>query len=56
MPKTTLIERMEKKSAPKSWIVEVRGLHSEIKILRSINNEYLDIIDKLARQVDDETE
>ena len=52
MPKTTLVERMEKKGAPKSWIVEVRGLHSEIKILRNINNEYLDIIDKLARQVE----
>jgi len=57
MPKTTLIQRMEKKGAPKSWIAEVRSLHVTIKGLRRLNNEYLDIIDKLARQVeDDETE
>ena len=55
MPKTTLIERMEKKGAPKSWIAEVRSLHVTIKGLRRLNNEYLDIIDKLARQVEDET-
>ena len=53
MPKTTLIERMEKKGAPKSWIAEVRKLHSEIKELRSLNNSYLDTIDKLARQVEE---
>ena len=54
MPKTTLIERMEKKGAPKSWIAAVRSLHFKIKELRSLNNEYLDIIDKLARQVEEE--
>lgn len=52
MPKTTLIERMEKKGTPKSWIAEVRSLHFEIKELRRLNNEYLEIIDKLARQVE----
>ena len=56
MPKTPLIERMEKKGAPKSWIAEVRGLHVNIKELQNLNNHYLDIIDKLARKVDDETE
>jgi len=56
MPNTPLIERMEKKSAPKSWITEVRSLHAEIKELQSLKNYYLDIIDKLARGVDDETE
>ena len=56
MPKTTLIERMEKKSAPKSWIAEVRSLQRHDKELRSLNRSYLDIIDKLARQVKDETE
>ena len=52
MAKTTLIERMEKKGAPKSWIAEVRSLHLKIKELRSLNESYLDIIDKLARQVE----
>ena len=54
MPKTTLIERMEKKGVPKSWIAEVRSLHFKIKELRRLNNEYLEIIDKLARQVEEE--
>ena len=53
MPKTTLTERMEKKGAPKSWIAEVRSLQLKIKELRSLNKSYLDIIDKLARQVED---
>ena len=56
MAKTPLIERMEKKGAPKSWIAEVRGLHVNIKELLRTVNYYLDIIDKLAREVDDETE
>ena len=54
MAKTTLIERMEKKGAPKRWIAEVRKLHVKIKELRGLKNEYLDIIDKLARQVKEE--
>jgi len=53
MSKTTLMERMEKKGAPKSWIAEVRSLHLKIKELRSLNRSYLDIIDKLARQVEE---
>lgn len=53
MPKTTLTERMEKKSAPKSWIAEVRSLHLKIKELRGLNESYLDTIDKLARQVEE---
>lgn len=56
MPKTPLIERMEKKGAPKNWIAEVRGLHLKIKELRSLNVSYLDIIDKLARQVEELTD
>ncbi len=56
MPKTPLIERMEKKGAPKSWIAEVRGLHVNIKELLRTVNYYLDIIDNLAREVDDEAE
>ena len=56
MAKTPLIERMEKKGAPKSWIAEVRGLHVNIKELLRTVNYYLDIIDKLAKEVDDETE
>ena len=53
MPKTTLIERMEKKGAPKSWISEIRSLHFKIKELKERNETYLNIIDKLARQVEE---
>ena len=51
-----LIERMEKKGAPKSWVAGVNKLNLEIKKLKERNETYLNIIDKLARQVDDETE
>ena len=51
-----LIERMEKKGAPKSWVAGVNKLNLEIKKLKELNEGYLNIIDKLARQVDDETE
>ena len=54
MTKTTLIQRMKKKGAPKSWIAEVRSLHLKIKELRGLSNEYLDIIDELARRVEED--
>ncbi len=54
--KTTLIERMEKKGAPKAWIAAVRNLHAQIKELRRLNENYLEIIDKLARQVEAEND
>ena len=52
MAKTPLIERMEKKGAPKSWIREIVSLYLQIKTLQKTLNEYLDIIDILARQVE----
>lgn len=52
MAKSTLLERMEKKGAPKSWIAEVRNLYAQIKRLQENNKMYLEIIDRLARQVE----
>lgn len=50
MPKTTLIERMEKKSAPKSWIREVQTKDNHIERLFELLEEYLNVIDMLARE------
>ena len=43
-----LIERMEKKGAPKSWVAGVNKLNLEIKKLKELNKEYLNVIDLLA--------
>ncbi len=50
MAKTTLIERMEKKGAPKSWIKEVDTKDLIIKQLSLKSGEYLGVIDTLARE------
>ena len=54
MPKKTLIERMEKAKAPKSWIREVKTKDNRIKRLLEIKETYLNIIDRLARQVEEQ--
>ena len=54
MPKTTLIERMEKAGAPKVWVVEVKRLQRELKEVIDVRDMYLDIIDILARRVEEE--
>jgi hypothetical protein len=51
MPKTPLIERMEKAGAPKTWILEVLKFARELKEAKDKANEYLGVIDELARQV-----
>ncbi len=48
--KTPLIERMEKKGAPKAWITEIRALMNEIESLNETKQEYLDVINTLARE------
>lgn len=52
MAKTSLIERMEKKGAPKAWVAEVRTLLRIIKEMDEILETYLNIIDNLARRVE----
>lgn len=52
MAKTPLIERMAKKGAPKSWITEIVSLYLQIENLQKTIDEYLDIIDVLARRVE----
>jgi hypothetical protein len=49
MAKSNLVERMEKKDAPKSWIQEVKILYQIIEKDKEIEAGYLDIIDTLAR-------
>ena len=55
MPKSSLIERMEKKDAPKTWITEIYGLLALIKEKNRLIEEYGEVIDTLARQVEDLT-
>ena len=55
MPKASLVERMEKKGAPKAWIREVNTKDDRIERLLEIKETYLNIIDKLAKQVEDLT-
>jgi len=50
MAKTPLLIRMEKYGAPKAWIVEVMQKNAKIDQLLQLNEEYLDIIDTLARE------
>ena len=52
MPKSSLIERMEKKGVPKTWITEIYGLLALIKEKNRLIEEYGEIIDSLARQID----
>ena len=48
MTKTTLIERMTKGGAAKTWINEVEAKDREIERLEQTKDQYLDIIDLLA--------
>ena len=56
MTKTPLVERMEKANAPKTWIREVKTKDDRIERLAQLKETYLSIIDRLASEVDDETE
>ena len=48
-----LIERMEKGKAPKAWIAEVAKLQKTIKEKDALLAEYLEVIDALARIVEE---
>lgn len=50
MTKTPLTERMEKAKAPKTWIREVKTKDNRIERLFELLEEYLNIIDLLARE------
>lgn len=50
MPKRTLLERMEKKGVPKTWLAEINILYAQIKALSRKIVEYGRIIDQLARE------
>ena len=52
MPKSPLLDRMKKKEAPKTWITEVQFLHRIIEERDAKLEEYLGIIDSLARKVE----
>ena len=51
MTKRTLIQRMMRKGAPKSWIGEIAQMLRKIDALEETKKEYLDIIDELATKV-----
>ena len=48
-----LTERMEKASAPKTWIAEVAKLDRTIEEKQSMIEEHLEVIDALARIVEE---
>ena len=48
--KTHLIVRMEKAKAPKTWIKEVQIKDNRIEQLLELKEEYLNVIDLLARE------
>ena len=50
MPKTPLIERMQKGGAAKAWIKEVEAKDREIERLEQTKDQYLNTIDLLARE------
>lgn len=50
MPRTTLIERMTKGGAAKTWIREVESKDRRIKRLLELLEEHLNVIDLLARE------
>ena len=52
MMKTPLVDRMLKKGAPKAWSIEVELLQGKIDYLTATKEEYVGIIDALARQVE----
>lgn len=54
MAKTPLIVRMEKAGAPKTWIAEVKRTERQLKDMTELKNYYVDIIDVLARQLENE--
>ena len=52
--RTPLVDRMRKKEGiPEAWITEVYNLLREIEELKDERDEYLAIIDTLARERDD---
>ena len=51
--KTSLIFRMAKKKAPKTWLIEVDALLNHIDDLETRHREHLGIIDRLAKQRED---
>lgn len=53
MAKTTLIQRMLIKGVPKSWIAEVQQMLKKIETLEGTTKEHLNVIDSLARQVEE---
>ena len=50
MTKTPLTERMTKGGAAKAWIKEVEAKDREIESLEQTKDQYLNIIDLLARE------
>ena len=56
MAKTSLISRMDKAGAPKTWIQEVQTLNRRLETLTQLKDEYGVIIDSLARQLEREEE
>jgi hypothetical protein len=55
MSKRSLIERMEKKGVPKSWITEVKALLQTIEEKDLKLEEYMGLIDALARKLEDKS-
>jgi len=50
MPKTPLTVRMARAKSPATWINEVYALYRKIEALEEQKEEYLSIIDELARK------
>ena len=50
MTKRTLIERMERRKAPKSWIIEIAKMYVTIDAKTEIIDEFASLIDVLARE------
>ena len=51
--KTSLIFRMAKRDAPKTWMTEVDALLNHIDDLETRHHEHLSIVDSLAKQRED---
>lgn len=52
MAKTSLVSRMYKAGAPKTWIDEVQHMERKLETKRRLIKEYGNIIDALARQLE----
>ena len=48
----SLIERMQKKDAPKTWIAEVMRMQANLQQMTELKNSYAEIIDVLAREIE----